>query len=162
MLKPALLYKDVLEKKFAEQLYTDNYFWYAGYGGCNELPSYETRDEKYQYAIVGENDKVIGYFAYQIQGITDTVVLNFGLYSFDNGNPLVGIDVFNKMEELIAEHRRVEWRMVGGNKIKKYYDKLCQKHGGNCVQLHQVTKDNHGNWHDEYIYEIVRSDKNEI
>lgn len=155
MLKPAVLYKDVLEKKFAEQLYSDDYFWYAGYGGCNELPSYETRDEKYQYAIVDEADNVIGYFAYQLQGITDTA-LNFGLYSFDKGNPLVGIDVFNKMEELIAEHRRVEWRMVGGNKIKKSYDKLCQKHGGNCVQLHAVTKDNHGNWHDEYIYEILK------
>lgn len=155
MLRPAILYKDTLDKKFAEQLYTDEYFWYSGYGGCNELPSYEPRDERYQYAIVDKDDNVIGYFAYQVQAVNDTV-LNFGLYSFDKGNPLVGIDVFAKMEDLVKCHRRIEWRMIGGNKIFNSYKHFCERHNGNVIKLNQVTKDNKGEYHDEYIFEILK------
>lgn len=154
MLKPAFLYKDILEKKFIEYLYTDEYFFYSGYGTCNELPKIIPQDGHYQWAIVNNQEQVIGYFAYTIQGETDTV-LNFGLYSFDKGNPLIGKDTFQKVEELIQEHRRIEWRMVGGNPVKKAYDNLCKRYNGNCVCLHQVTKDMHNKWHDEYIYEIL-------
>lgn len=155
MLKPAILYKDILEKKFAEFLYTDDFFWYTGYGGCNELPKLEPRDDDYKYAIVDSKDNVIGYLAYRIEFTTDTV-LNFGLYSFDKGNPLIGKDLFEKMEELVREHRRIEWRMIGGNSVQKHYDKFCDKHNGNRVWLHKVTIDVHGQYHDECIYEIVK------
>ena len=157
MLKAAILYKKEIEKKFAEQLYTDDYFWYTGYGTCNEIPNIELIDGDYKWAIVNKNDDVIGYFAYRIDSATDTV-LNFGLYSFVKGNPLIGRDTFNKLEELISEHRRIEWRMIGGNPVQKHYDKLCDKYHGHRVCLHQVTKDIHGNYHDEYIYEIIKKE----
>ena len=35
MLKPALLYKDELNKKFAEQLYSQDYFLYTGCDGVD-------------------------------------------------------------------------------------------------------------------------------
>lgn len=160
MLRPAILYKDIIEKKFAEQLYSDNYFWYTGYGSCNDLPEIVAQDERWQWAIVmpeteEHEEKVIGYFAYQIVPETDTV-MNFGWYSFDRGNPLVAKNVFDKMEELVREHRRIEWRMIGGNPVKRGYDSFCKKHNGNCVCLHQVTRDVHGEYHDEYIYEILK------
>jgi len=160
MLKPAILYKDIIEKKFAEQLYTDDYFWYTGYGMCNDLPEIAAQDERWQWAIVSpetedQEEKVIGYFAYQIVPETDSV-MNFGWFSFDRGNPLVARNVFDKMEELVREHRRVEWRMIGGNPVKRGYDHFCKRHNGNSVCLHQVTKDVHGEYHDEYIYEILR------
>lgn len=155
MLKPAILYKDILEKKFAEEAYTEEYFLYSGYGSCNEIPNIKLEDGKYQWAIVDNGDNVVGYFAYQIQPETDTV-LNFGLYSFDKGNILNGKEVFHKMEELIAEHRRIEWRMIGGNPVQRSYDNFCKKHNGTRVVLHNVTKDIHGVYHDEFIYEILK------
>lgn len=155
MLKPAILYKDIIEEKFAEQLYSDDFFYYSGYGACNSLPEIKAEDNRYQWAIVSEGtDEVIGYFAYYIDYGTDTVS-NFGLYSFKRTGFLIGRDVLNKMEELIKEHRRIEWRMIGGNPVKRSYDKLCEMYHGNCVHLHDVTQDAHGGWHDEYIYEIV-------
>ena len=154
MLKPAVLYKEELERKFAECLYSEEYFLYAGYATCNELPKIEAKDNSYQWAAV-DGEGVVGYFAYQIQPETDTA-LNFGLYSFDKGNPVVGLDVYGKMKELILGHRRIEWRMIGGNPAKTAYDKLCGRYGGNCVRLHQVTRDAAGVWRDEYIYEIWR------
>lgn len=155
MIKPAILYKDELEKKFAECLYTDNFFWYTGCGWCNSLPNLEPCDGDFKYVFVDSKDKIIGYLAYWIDFATDSVS-RFGLFSFDRGNPLVGKDLLAKMEELVRDHRRVEWRMIGGNPVQKHYDKFCEKHGGNRVCLHQVTKDIHGRYHDEYIYEIVK------
>ena len=60
------------------------------------------------------------------------------------------------MERLVSRYRRVEWRMVGGNPVQKHYDRFCEKFGGNRVVLHQVTKDENGNYRDVYIYEIVK------
>lgn len=155
MLKPAFLYKDILEKKFIEYLYTDECFFYNGYGTCGEPQKITPRDGYYQWAIVNNKEQVIGYFAYTIQVETDTV-LNFGLYSFDKGNIIIGKDVFEKMEELIKDHRRIEWRMIADNPAKRSYDRFCRKHNGNCVCLHKSCKDIHGIYHDDYIYEIVK------
>lgn len=173
MLKPAYLYKDELEKKFAEVMYNDEYFLYTGYTHSHGLPKIGTFDNEYQWAIVSpkrviyvdeyENitepteipEKIIGWFAYRVQPETDTV-LNFGLYSFNRGNPIIGKDVFEKMEELVFSHRRIEWRVIGGNPVIKHYDKFCERFLGNKVTLHDVTKDYNGIYRDEYIYEIVR------
>ena len=154
MLKPAMLYKDELEKKFAEVMYDDDYFLYMGYAHGHELPKIGTFDNEYQWAIVSpKSEKIIGWFAYRVQPETDTV-LNFGLYSFDRGNPIIGKDVFEKMEDLVFSHRRLEWRVIGGNPVIKHYDKFYERFLGNKVTLHDVTKDHNGIYRDEHIYEI--------
>ena len=178
MLKPAYAYKEELEKKFAEVVYNDDYFFYMGYPHGHEVPGINVTDYYYQWAIIGKGyeqdswdtgdghviycddetrpiEKVIGYFAYQIQPEADTA-MNFGLYSFDKGNPLVGHDVFRKMVELLLNHRRLEWRVIGGNPVEKNYDWFCKKYGGNKVTLHSAVKDPHGGYRDEHIYEILR------
>jgi len=154
MLKPAVLYKDKIERKFAQWLYTDELFYYTGYAHANVPPTIEPSDNVYQYAIVNKGD-LIGYFSYMIQPETDCVY-NFGWYSFDPGNTIVVTDVLRKIEELIKDYRRIEWKMVGGNKVEKYYRRFCEKHNGNCVVLHDVGKDVHGQYRDELIFEIVK------
>jgi len=155
MLKPAISYKEELEDLFSQEIYTENYFLYSGYAYCHELPKIGAEDNHFQWAIVNSQEEVIGYMAYQVDPGSDTVK-NFGLYSFDHSNPTIGRDLFTKMEELVARYRRIEWGMIGGNPVKKHYDRFCKKHGGNCVKLNQVTRDEAGNYRDVYIYEIVR------
>ena len=79
------------------------------------------------------------------------------MFSFDRGNPLIGVDLFNEMKKLIHNYKlhRIEWRMVGGNPIKKHYDKFCKKYNGNILKLKDVFKDRNGKYHDDYIYEII-------
>lgn len=157
MLKPAILFKDELEKKFAAEIYTDKYFYYCGYGYDFELPTIKAQSEHYQWAITEPidnfTDRVIGYLAYRINPTTDNVY-NFGLYSFDEGNQTVIRDTFEKLEELVKDHHRIEWRVIEGNHAKRGYDAFCDKHNGNCVCLHDVTKDLKGEYRNEYIYEI--------
>lgn len=155
MLVPAILYKEEIEKAFSKELYTENYFYYYRYAYGNGLPEIRAEDRLYQYAIVNNEEKLIGYLSYWIDSNADTVN-NFGLYSFDNGNFILGKDLFEKLEELIKKHHRIEWKMISGNPVKRHYDKFCNDHNGNVVVLHDVCKDNSGIFHDEYIYEIVK------
>ncbi len=155
MLVPAILYKEEIEKAFAKELYTENYFYFYGYAYGNNLPEIKAEDRRFQYAIVNKDKRLIGYLSYWIDSNADTVN-SFGLYSFDKGNFIIGKDLFEKLEELIEKHHRIEWRMIGGNPVKKHYDKFCNKHNGNVVVLHDVCKDDRDIYHDEYIYEIIK------
>ena len=76
-------------------------------------------------------------------------------FSFDKGNPILGIDVFHKLEQLIKNHHRVEWRVVGNNPVKRHYDKYCKRHNGYIHHFHETTKDKKGNYIDSYLYEII-------
>ena len=161
ILKPAILYKDELLKKFSAEIYTERYFYYVGYAYGFELPNIQAQDNYFQWAIIDNDDNVIGYLAYHIDPTVDTVD-RFGLYSFDEGNQTVIRDTYLKLEELINSHHRVEWRVIDGNHAKRGYDAFCYKWSGNRVCLHDITKDLNGNYVDEYIYEIIKDRREEI
>lgn len=158
MLKPAILYKNQLEHNFKSVIYDKEFFYYVGYPYNFRIPEIRIDDNEYQYAIVGADDKVIGWLAYRINPHTDSIY-NFGLYSFDKSNPIIGRDLFNKMNELVKSHHRIEWRMVDGNPVKRHYDKFCLKYDGTIFHLHDTIKDLDGNYCDEYIYEIINKEK---
>ena len=162
MLKPAIIYKDEIERKFNEQLYTQDFFYYTGYDGSTYIPEIKREDFLFQYVIIDGNkpigQNVIGYFSYRLNTLSDTIN-NFGLYSFDRGNPIIGRDILKKMKELVQSHHRVEWRMIAGNPVKRHYDKFCRRYGGVVVKLHEAVKSTSGEYVDEYIYEIVNSRK---
>ena len=169
MLVPAIFYKMEIEEKFEWRMYDDDMFYYQGYAHGHEMTEIEPQDNVYQWAIMGYSmrscgyTRPIGYFAYRIDPATDNVY-NFGLYSFDKGNALIGHDVFKKMEELIKEHHRVEWRCVGGNPALRGYVRFMEyihKKYGYYVYKHRltdVTKTKHGNYRSEHLFEIVNKD----
>lgn len=159
MLRPAILYKNEIEKHFAEVMYSDDYFYYMGYVHGHELPEVKPVDNVYQWAIVNRDNEAIGWFAYRIDPANDSVY-NFGLYSFDKGNVLIGKDVFEKMEELIEHHRRIEWRVIEGNPVIRSYDRLCERHNGHKVCFHKITKGPDGMYRNEYVYEILSESEN--
>ena len=158
MLRPAILYKDDIECKFKEQLYTQDFFYYIGYDGSAYIPEIKCEDFSFQYAIIDsskpDGQQLIGYFSYSLNTLSDTIN-NFGLYSFDRGNPIVGRDILKKMKELVQSHHRVEWHMIAGNSVKRHYDKFCHHYGGNIVKLHEAVRAPSGEYVDEYIYEII-------
>lgn len=154
MLEPAAIHKDELKRLFTAQIYTYDYFLYVGYPHAFDLPNLEVEESVYRWAIVDKN-KVVGYFSYRVNPTTDCAD-QFGLYSFDRGNPIIGIDVFKKLEELVEHFHRIEWRVISGNPVVRHYDKFCIRHGGNKVILHDATKDPNGEYRDEYIYEILK------
>lgn len=158
MLVPAILYKDQIIKEFQKYYYTTDMMYETG---CMEqwTPNiFECPDGGiFQFAIIDKDKKLIGYLGYSVNWYASKAY-NFGLFSFDRGNVLVVKDLFNKLEELITRFHRVEWRAVGGNPACRGYDSFIKRHCGNKHILKDALKDKDGNYHDDIIYEIVRSD----
>ena len=153
MLKPAIIYEKELTELFKTVLYTDDYFYYVGYGHCHSLPEFKICDNYYNFAIV-DNDKVVGYLSYYIDSGTDGVE-RFGLISFDKGNMTVISDTKKRFEELVKTHKRVEWRCVEGNPVSKIYDKILERYNGYKHKLHNCTLTPDGKIVGCYIYEIT-------
>lgn len=156
MLKPATLYKNEIQKKMVEYKYSDDMLYYTGWIGFS-LPdiSENSNSSTYQYAIV-DNDKLIGYFTYQIDWYVSSIG-SFGLFSFDKNNRIIGIDIYREIKKIINEYKlhRMSWRMIGGNPIEKHYDRFCKRYGGKKFVLTDAIKDRYGKYHDDIIYEII-------
>lgn len=158
MLVPAILYKEEIIKEFKKLYYTDDMLFQTGYleqwyPNISDMPE----EGRFDYAIINEN-KLIGYLSYQVDYYVSKAY-NFGLMSFDRGNPVIGKDLFEKMKELVSTMHRVEWRMVGGNPVEKHYDKFIELYNGNKYILKDSIRDKDGKYHDDIIYEIVNTRK---
>ena len=156
ILKPAVLYKDEIIKNMQEYFYTDDMLFTTG---ClsNWTPNITDDPDEGCYVIV-DKDKLIGYFGYRIDYYCSKAY-NFGLFSFDRGNPVIGIDVFNEMKDLLNRLHKIEWRMVGGNPVQRSYDRFCDKYHGTKHILKDSIRDKDGNYHDDIIYEVFSEKK---
>lgn len=117
MLVPAILYKEQIKKEFQKYYYTTDMLYETGCM-CNWSPEIAEcpNESQFQYAIIDKSGKLIGYLGYSVDWYASKAY-NFGLFSFDRGNVLVGKDVFDKLEELIKTIHRVECEQCG----EKYY-----------------------------------------
>lgn len=156
MLVPAILYKEQIKTEFQKKFYSMDMLYETG---CNSQWCPEISDEPeegvFEYAIINGRGKLIGYLSYQVDYYSSNAY-NFGLMSFDRGNPIIGKVLFEKMEELVSTMHRVEWRMIGGNPVERHYDRFCAKYGGAKYILHDSVRDKNGKYHDNVVYEIIR------
>ncbi|ERJ97213.1 hypothetical protein RUMCAL_00285 [Ruminococcus callidus ATCC 27760] len=157
MLVPAVLYNDEIKRKMLEYKYTNDMMYYSGWLG-DSIPNIDDDSEDnctVQYAIV-DGDNLIGYFTYMMDWYTSCASC-FGLFSFDRGNKIIGLDVRREMKKIIKEYNvhRISWRMVSGNPVERHYDKFCDKYGGKKFVLTDAIRDRAGNYHDDIIYEII-------
>ena len=157
MLKPAICYADEIQKKFQEHYYSDDMFLETGslWNWTPEMKN-DTEYGGHQYAIVDSKDNVIGYIAFSYDYYSSNA-RNFGLFSFNRGNILIGKAVYEVVDMLINKYKahRIEWRMISGNPVERHYDKFCDRYNGNKYWLHDAVKDRQGNYHDDIIYEII-------
>lgn len=157
MLKPAICYKTEIEDALKEYFYTDDMMFYQG---CINSYLIEVRDEGmeglYQYAVVGKDKKLIGYIDYKIDYYS-SCAYNFGAFSFNRGNAIMGKELFDLLETLIKQCHRVEFRAVSGNPAVKGYDKFLERHSriGKKHIFKDAFRDIKGNFHDTYLYEFV-------
>ena len=157
MLKPAICYKTEIENALKEYFYTDDMMFYQG---CVNSYLIEVSDKgeggHYQYAVVGKDNKLIGYIAYSMDYYS-SCAYNFGAFSFDRGNPIMGKEMFELMENLIHRVHRLEFRAVSGNPAIKGYDKFLERHKniGSKHTFRDDFRDVNGIYHDTHLYEFV-------
>ena len=158
MLKPAIIYRDEIQRKMQEYFYTEDMMLECGDILGNWTPRIEeTEDGTEQWAVL-DGDNVIGFLTYHINWYSGNVS-RFGMMSFERNNIVFGADIGKKVIELIKRFRRVEWRMVGGNPVERHYDKFCQRFGGTKHILKNAIRDREGNYRDDVIYEIIKEKK---
>lgn len=154
---PAILRKDEILHEFRKLQYTDDLMFEVG-NIDNYMPMIAEEPDKstFQFAIVDNKDKLVGYISYEIDWYSSQA-RNFGLMSFDRGNPLIGKALFEVMNNIINNLRihRISWYMVGGNPVERSYDRFCKKYNGRKIILRDVFKDRMGNYHDSVTYEII-------
>lgn len=159
MLIPAILRKNEILYEFQKLQYTDDLMFEVG-NIDNCMPNIVEEPSRYtfQYAIVDKDEKLIGYVAYEIDWYSSHAY-NFGLMSFDRGNPLIGKEVFEIMNNLINKLRihRIAWYMVSGNPVERSYDRFCNKYNGRKIVLKDTFRDRMGNYHDSVAYEIINN-----
>ncbi len=157
MIKPAICFKSEIEDAMKEYFYTEDMMFYQG---C--VNSYlikvdeEGEDGKYQYAVVGADNNLIGYIGYSIDYYS-SCAYNFGAFSFERGKPTMGKDLFELLEKLVRDMHRVEFRAISGNPAIKGYDKFLERHkdiGAKHI-FRDEFRDINGHYHDVYLYEFV-------
>ncbi len=160
MLVPAILYKSAIISEFQKKFYTEDMLFETG-SLNNWIPDIVDAPDSnnYQFAIIDSNEKLVGYLDYYINWYT-SCASQFGLMSFDNGNSIIGIDVYKTMQKLIYDYKlhRIEFRMVGGNPVERHYDKICNRFCGTKHILRDAIKDKYGRFHDDIIYEIINEE----
>lgn len=157
MVKPAICYKGEIEKALAEYFYSDDMMFYQGCLDSRLLSVSDISDNgNFQFAILDDDEKLIGYIAYWVD-YYDSCACGVGAFSFDRGNIIMGMEMFNILEGLIKTMHRVEFRAVSGNPAIRGYDHFLEKHKdiGKKHILTDVFKDKSGNYRDSYIYEFV-------
>lgn len=155
-LVPAVTVKDAIEGEFAKRVYDTEMFFYQGYPYAHQFSEIRLCDDYFQWAYLDDAGHPTGYFAYHINVASDCVN-NFGLYSFKKNNISFINCVYDHIEKLAMTHHRLEWRAIGGNPVIRNYLKFCISHNGCFYRFHDVVKDANGDWHDEYVFEIVKS-----
>lgn len=157
MIKPAICFKSEIEDAMKEYFYTNDMMFYQG---C--INSYlikvdeEGEGGKYQYAVVGADNNLIGYIEYSVDYYS-SCAYNFGAFSFERGNPIMGKELFELLEKLVKDMHRVEFRAISGNPAIKGYDKFLERYKDIGVKhiFRDEFRDLNGNYHDVYIYEFV-------
>lgn len=116
------------------------------YIGTNINTTYERR----QYAIYDKN-KIVGYFSYCYDDVENELfnfgvrleLFDFGLYSFDKNNPIIGLDIYKEMQKLRKEYGccYVSFYMIKGNPVEKHYDRIIKHfHGRKKIHPNLVDK----------------------
>lgn len=102
MIKPALLYKDELNKKNVESWYkSENMYYHSGpVEHCLEL---KDNNEVHQLVSIDKNNEVIGYISYCIDWAAMSAY-NFGIISYDKGNLTFVKDLYQVIFDLFFKY----------------------------------------------------------
>lgn len=169
MLVPAIIYKEDIKQEFLKRIYDLEmcYFMACANYSIQNILYIVNFDEcdcgNVQYAIIDDNKKIIGYFSYYIDYYNYTIH-NFGLYSFDKNNSILGIDIYKEFKKIIKEinPHRIMWDVVIGNPVEKHYDKLFNRmikheYSGTIYTYHDCFKDKKGIYHNNKSYELIKN-----
>ncbi|HBV95780.1 MAG: hypothetical protein JL50_10840 [Peptococcaceae bacterium BICA1-7] len=134
MLKPAILYNDLLQGRFMESVFQDRFKFYSRESIVEYLiPIYQDSREMLQMVGVDDNG-VVGYFGAKLDRETDTA-RELVIINFRDKNHTFATDLHDFFLSLFDRFgmQRVTWWVVVGNPGEAMYDNIIKRHGGRIV-----------------------------
>lgn len=137
--------------------------FYASASLKNFLPDIkvDNRAGHFQYAIVDAADRLIGYMEYSIDYYVSRAS-QFLIFSFADTPKekyQFGKVVHQVIDELAHQVHALEWLAIQGNPACRAYDKILKRYHGQKLVIHDARRDKCGDYHDDYIYEIIMPPK---
>ncbi|OQY06302.1 MAG: hypothetical protein B6I28_06460, partial [Fusobacteriia bacterium 4572_132] len=139
MLKPALLYKEELEKLLIEIWYDEFYKYYTFDSYSSNVEIYSNNYHQNQFVSVDKNNNVIGFISYNIDRNVPSAkslgVINFDKIKGTNNKVLFGKDLVQAIDDIFFKFKfsKLEFAVAIGNPIRKNYLKLIKKYNGRVI-----------------------------
>lgn len=156
MLKPAIKYKDQLEKLQGEIWFSDKYKYWNSSAYYESIQVDDSTWCKHQFVSV-VNDEVIGYIEYNILRVEHNVT-SLSIINFSNNKVVFGKDLRRALKDIFEVYKfhKINFSVIIGNPIEQSYDKMIQKYGGRIVGVFkQDAKLIDGQYYDRKFYEIL-------
>lgn len=161
MLKPAILYKEELERKMGETFYNLDYENY--YGVFNSVVEIESNTKDWHsFASVGQSGEVIGFVRYRVD-YSVMSASDFSIISFlpKGKNVEFVADVKQAIDNLFTKFgfNRLEWIVWNNGTLLNSYRKLAKRIGGREVgTLRSCVKLLSGKVTDCVVFEVLKKD----
>ncbi len=159
MLKPALLYKDQLDRKFSEILLDEKYMYFFMESGQPPQIS-DDLTNLHQLVSVDRDGRLIGYIAYSINNKV-YYAYDFEAVNFTDNKILFGKDLKNAIDDIFYKYHfnKLNFMSVDDNPATSQYERLIQKYGGRFVGYYEediMLLD--GRVCDTHLFEIFAGD----
>lgn len=168
MLKPAILYKDELQRLFKLTWFNDKYKFWWGSSYFSEFIIEDSSWNSNQFAVIS-NNKVIGYIGYSIDRDANYAhtlsIISFAdvLDDVDNIDKreltiVFGNDLKTVIKDIFEKYCFIKlcFTVYIGNPVEKQYDKLIKAFNGRIVGIRKCeAKTFDGIYRDQKIYEIL-------
>ena len=133
MLKLAQPYKEELKRLMLDASIDPRYTYYFSQpvGGYFDKTINDNTVWNHDFVSVDKDGQILGYIEYSIDAFARSAS-NFGLISFDIGNPTVLRDTYHAIRDIFERYNlnRMCWAVITDNPVTKHYIKLCQQMGG--------------------------------
>ena len=160
MIKPAFLYKEQIEKMYANIWFEDKYKFYNYTPYWQNLNINDKTTDWHEFVSLNEKGEIIGLFSYYVYRDV-SAARSFGAINFTDDMVTFGRDLLQVIDEIFTKFNfnKLNFGVVIGNPIEKTYDRLCTKYGGRilCVEKDE-TRLQDNKLYDVKRYEIMRSE----
>lgn len=160
MLKPAILYKEEIEKIY-RHLWFDDYYKYYNYNTVwGDINIQDKTNDWHEFVSINKDGKILGLITYYVvRSIPKAQSL--GILSFLPGTSEFGRDVLHAVDDMFTKFNlhKLDFGVVIGNPVEKTYDNLCRRYGGRilCIEKEE-TRLQDNKLYDVKRYEIMRED----
>lgn len=164
MLKQAILYKDELQRKYAEAICDDHFKFYTGESYRHFKLEIDDNDwNSLQFVSVDSNNKIIGMLGAGFNRDSRNFQ-GFGIMNFTKKpNVTFAKDVIQFLKNIKNVHNanRIEFMAYVGSDAEAMYQKFIMKHGGRVVGTkRRCQKLIDGKYYDSTLFEILKEDMN--